>query len=148
LNNIIAKNNALPYKRYLIIPTEKYKEKADINDLLQNTYNLIKKDDYDSLSSQLSKYKDKNNGCYKYAKALSSQFQAKYSDALDIIQYIDFVDCSCHAYLLRADLYMETSQSKQFKSLLEPYQKAIDCDDENDWKLLLKTRIKLLRYEK
>jgi len=148
LNSIIEKNNELPYKRYLVLPIDKYKNKTGVNDLLQKTYDLIKKEDYDSLNNFLLKYEDKSNGCQKYAGALSSQFQAKYPDALESVKIIDFDDCRCHAYLLRADSYSETSQNKGFNNLMKSYQEAVDCDDGDNWKLLVKTRIRLLRYEK
>jgi len=31
---------------------------------------------------------------------------------------------------------------------MKSYQEAVDCDDGDNWKLLVKTRIRLLRYEK
>lgn len=145
---IIEKYDNLPYKRYVIVPTEKYKDKEEVNSLLQNTYDLLKRKDFETLKTFLSGFNDKSHGCYIYAQALLLLFQSNMSDALSVVEYINVDDCGCYTCLLKADLYSEYHKNNHYNESLKLYQKAIDCADESIWKEIIRSRIRLLRYQR
>lgn len=150
-NERTGKGENIHFRRCIVVPdyNENYKEIHEVDDqnLLLSTFSFMLKE---NKKREMKQYITQCDTLLEINSLLCGLYyfsQKEYNKALYYIEKYDNIEYSFLKHLLIADIKYELLDDKSnYKSVLSLYQEAYDISDKEQNKVIIKNRIKYIRY--